>query len=82
MGAEGKDMSYELIGSEIRPCWCGKGTIVFHTEMDDWNRVRHHTEINCEYCKHQQQEKEDAENKRKVRHDELYQRAKTMAESR
>lgn len=75
-------MSYESMGSEIRPCWCGKGTIVFHTEMDDWNRVRHRTVINCEYCSHQQQEKIDAENKRKARRDELYQRAKAMAESR
>lgn len=75
-------MSWESMGSETSPCWCGKGTIIFHTEMDDWNRVRHHTEINCEYCKLQQQEKIDAANKRKARRDELYQRAKAMAESR
>lgn len=75
-------MSWESMGSETRPCWCGKGTIVCHTEMDDWNRVRQHTDINCDYCKHLQQEKEDAENKRKAQRDELYQKAKVMAESR
>ncbi len=75
-------MSYESMGTEIRSCWCGKGTIVFDTEMDDWNRVRHRTVINCVYCSRQQQENIDSENKRKARRDELYQRAKTIAESR
>lgn len=75
-------MSWESMRPETRPCWCGKGTIIFHTEMDDWNRVRHHTEISCQYCKLQQQEKVEAANKQKARCDELYQRAKAMAESR
>jgi hypothetical protein len=61
---------------------CGKGTIVHYTEIDDWNRTRYPMEINCEYCKHQQQAKEVTANKRKTLRDELYQRAKTMAESR
>lgn len=75
-------MSLESMVPETRPCWCGKGTIVFHTEMDDWNRVRHHTEINCKYCKLQQQEKVDAKNKREVRRNKLHQKAKVMAKSR
>lgn len=75
-------MSWESMSPEIRPCRCGRGTIVFHTEMDDWNRVRHHTEIHCEYCKFQQQQEIAAENMRKARCDELYQTAKTLAEYR
>jgi hypothetical protein len=75
-------MSWESMGSETRPCWCGKGTIVCYTEMDDWNRVRQHTDINCEFCKLKQQEKVEASDKLKSRRDDLYQRAKAIAESK
>jgi hypothetical protein len=50
-------MSWEEMSCETCPCHCGKGTITYRSEMDDWNRVRSSETINCTVC----QAKADAE---------------------
>jgi hypothetical protein len=44
-------MSWEEMWSETKPCPCGKGTVTYCMDMDDWNRTRSHETINCPRCK-------------------------------
>lgn len=43
-------MSWDEIQRYDYPCKCGKGTITYVSEMDDWNRSRSHEIINCPEC--------------------------------
>lgn len=43
-------MSWEEMQRYDYPCKCGKGTITYVSEMDDWNRSRSHEIINCPDC--------------------------------
>ena len=75
-------MSWEEMGTDIEPCWCGKGTIKYITEMDDWNRVRTSREINCPECMEKERIRNAEESARENRRIELYHQAKQVAESR
>lgn len=55
-------MGFEKMNQYERKCDCGKGTIEIQTEMDDWNRIKHHTTINCEECR-----KENELKRRKIK---------------
>lgn len=75
-------MSWEEMVPETKPCWCGKGTITYVTEMDDWNRVRHYTRFNCSACK-ETAEREAQEREKKERERELLlAQAKSLASER
>jgi len=75
-------MSWEEMCPETKTCWCGNGTITYITEMDDWNRVRHHTQINCPICK-EEADKEAAERQRREEsRNKLRSEAKSIAEER
>lgn len=75
-------MSWEEMVPDIRPCWCGNGTITYVTEMDDWNRVRHHTRIECEVCKTKAEENARLKQQRHQERENLLARAKLIAEDR
>lgn len=38
------------MSEDERPCPCGKGTCTNISEMDDWNRTRSRSRMNCERC--------------------------------
>ena len=72
-------MSWEEISREDSPCKCGKSTMTRIFEMDDWNRTRNHTEIQCPVChKEAIREIEEKEKKEKQRA-LLYEQAKNIA---
>lgn len=50
-------MSWEEMSRGDYPCPCGKGTYTSILDMDDWNRMREFTTMNCPDCA----EKERAE---------------------
>jgi hypothetical protein len=51
MAVQGGRMSYfEEMGSTIQPCPCGKGKITTTRFMDDWNRTREETKMDCSVC--------------------------------
>ncbi len=75
-------MSWEKMVPDIKPCSCGKGTITYITEMDDWNRVRNHKEINCPVCREQYRIKDDKDRAKDKKRDGLHFKAKNIAVSR
>jgi hypothetical protein len=74
-------MSWEEMVLETKPCWCGKGTITYRMEMDDWNRTQNSREINCPACL----EKANSEKARKQREEKrkaIHEKAKDLAAQR
>ena len=68
--------------SVVKPCWCGKGTITYITEMDDWNRTRSHKEINCPICKNQDRIKTEEKIAKEKKIKSLHTKARDIAVSR
>jgi hypothetical protein len=60
-------------------CRCGKGTVTYVVEMDDWNRARDHTYINCPACKEEDRQKQAITAERAERAATLYVKAKQLA---
>lgn len=75
-------MSWEEIGKVTKSCPCGKGTVTYREEMDDWNRVRVHKQIECAPCKEVAEEKERQEEHRKEMKASLFEKARHIAEER
>jgi hypothetical protein len=75
-------MSWEEMSAETKICPCGKGTITYCMEMDDWNRIRHHKKINCPKCKAQADEKIRLEIERDQNREMLLAKALRIAEER
>lgn len=75
-------MSWEEMSVETKPCPCGKGTITYRMEMDDWNRVRHGQTIHCPKCKADADEKHRAEFERERKREKLLAKAVQVAEKR
>ncbi len=75
-------MSWETMVPDVKPCWCGKGTITYVTEMDDWNRVRNHKEINCPECREQDRIKTEENNAKEEKRKSLHDKARNIAVSR
>lgn len=59
-------MSWEEMSRGDYPCPCGKGTYTRILDMDDWNRIREFTTMNCPVCA----EKERAEEERLKKEDQ------------
>lgn len=47
-------LSWEEINRGTYPCRCGKGTYTIISKMDDWNRTKHSTILNCPECAEQE----------------------------
>lgn len=60
-------MSWEAFSTETELCWCGKSTVTYKKEMDDWNRIRIETTINCHECL----ENKNCEEQEKIKKEEL-----------
>lgn len=75
-------MSWEEMSCETRPCACGKGTVTYRSEMDDWNRIRSSTSINCPICRAEADAKEKASMVRERKREELLAKAHRLAERR
>jgi hypothetical protein len=75
-------MSWEVMRTETGPCECGEGTQTFTSEMDDWNRMRSSTEINCPKCKARKQQQWEANQVREKRREELLRTAQHLASDR
>lgn len=72
-------MSWEVMSSETVVCRCGKGTVTHVMEMDDWNRVRNHTDIHCPDCRRKAAREADAERRTEAKKEQLYEQAKQLA---
>lgn len=75
-------MSWEEMGSETKPCPCGKGTVTYRWEMDDWNRTRGSTTIDCPKCKAEADAREAAAMQREREREELLSKARRLGEER
>jgi hypothetical protein len=75
-------MSWEQMRSDTRPCPCGKGTITYCMDMDDWNRFRHYQIIDCAKCQSEADEKQRLESERERRRESLLAKAVHIAERR
>lgn len=67
---------------ETKLCSCGEGTITYLTEMDDWNRFRYETQVNCPTCKAEVDEKSRLEHQRECNREEQLSKAREIAKSR
>lgn len=75
-------MSWEEMTRKTKPCRCGNGTVSYISEMDDWNRFREKTIINCERCREEAtQTKRLNEEKAQLRR-ELLNKACRLAEEK
>ncbi|MDI1302668.1 MAG: hypothetical protein PSX71_12240 [bacterium] len=74
-------MSWEEMVPETKPCWCGKGTITYRMQMDDWNRTRNSREINCPVCLEQANRESEERRQREESKKALYEKAKALAEN-
>jgi hypothetical protein len=75
-------MSWEEMGCETRPCPCGKGTVTYRWEMDDWNRTRGGKTINCPKCQADAEAEERAAMERERERAALLSRAGELARER
>lgn len=75
-------MSWEQMSAEKKPCPCGKGTVTYYMDMDDWNRVRHYKSIECPTCKADAEEKSRQEMAREQERRKLLSEATKLAEER
>lgn len=75
-------MSWEQMSADTKPCPCGKGTITYYMDMDDWNRTRHYKTIDCAKCKAEADEKHRLEVERERKRESLLTRAVKIAEKR
>jgi len=75
-------MSWEKMVPEEKSCWCGKGTITYITEMDDWNRIRTSREINCPVCRENERVRLEEQDAKKQKRVNLHRKAQKLAESR
>ena len=75
-------MSWEKFSPEIKPCWCGKGTITYIMEMDDWNRTRTSRTINCQECLEKYLSEEKEKTRKKELREKLNHKAKSLAVDR
>ena len=75
-------MSWEIMRTETGPCECGEGTETFTSEMDDWNRTRSSTEIQCPKCREKKQRQIEAEQACDKKRDDLLQRAQQLMTER
>lgn len=75
-------MSWEKMVPEEKPCSCGKGTITYITEMDDWNRIRTSREINCPVCSENERIRLEEQKAKEQKRVNLYINARNLAESR
>jgi hypothetical protein len=75
-------MSWEEMVPQKLPCPCGKGTLTRHLEMDDWSRTRQWTEMHCEPCRLEREQREEREFARGQEKSELRERAKHLAQER
>jgi len=75
-------MSWERMSEETRACPCGKGTVTYVMDMDDWNRTRHYQSINCPTCKAEADRKERLEAEREAKREDLLSRALQIAQKR
>src|SRR5690606_31990624 len=64
---------------ETKPCWCGKSTITYVTEMDDWNRTRNSRIINCPDCFKKNAKEVEEEAQKKLIRENLFNEAKELA---
>ena len=75
-------MSWEQISSDTKECRCGKGTVTRITDMDDWNRFRYHTVVNCIYCKEEDDQKNRLRLQTETKKSQLLAQARLLAEDR
>jgi hypothetical protein len=75
-------MSWEQMSADTKPCPCGKGTITYYIDMDDWNRFRHYKKIDCPKCKAEADEKHRLEGEREKKRESLLAKAVQIAEKR
>lgn len=75
-------MSWEVMQTTTGPCACGAGTQTYTLEMDDWNRTRSATEIQCPVCSENREHEIEADRKRDERRDWLLRRAQELATER
>ena len=68
--------------SETTECACGKGTTTFVVEMDDWNRIRNHTDIHCPRCLKKATQDAEARERKEALKEALYEEAQKLAEKR
>lgn len=47
-------MSWELISTYKKKCLCGKGTVTVERYMDDWNRTKEDSCLECDDCERKQ----------------------------
>jgi hypothetical protein len=67
---------------ETKVCSCGKGTITYRMEMDDWNRVRDFKTINCPVCKAAADKQAESAFLREQLKEKLLADARSIAEKR
>jgi hypothetical protein len=75
-------MSWDVIKSETTECACGKGTATFVVEMDDWNRVRNHTDIHCPDCLRKAAKDAEERQQKQAANEALYNEARMLATDR
>jgi hypothetical protein len=75
-------MSWEQMSEETKACPCGKGTITYFMDMDDWNRSRHSRRIDCPTCKAEADKKERLEAEREEKREALLAKALKIAQER
>ena len=75
-------MSWEVMRSEIIECHCGKGTMTNIMEMDDWNRTRSSTVIDCPDCREKAAREAEEHRQKELRNEALYGQAKKLATCR
>lgn len=70
---------WEVARSNTDKCWCGKGTITYSMEMDDWNRTRNSREIHCPACLKKAQAEEKRRALKEKKKEALYRNARKIA---
>lgn len=75
-------MSWEVMQTTIGPCACGAGTETYTLEIDDWNRTRNATEINCPVSREKREQEVAADRRREERRDSLLRKTLALATER
>jgi hypothetical protein len=75
-------MSWEQMWTETKACPCGKGTISYSMDSDDWNRSRHYQAIHCPQCKAEADEKSRREKEQRETREALLAKALKIAQKR
>lgn len=76
------EMSWEVMNEETKPCPCGKGTVTYIFEMDDWNRTRSSSKIKCPTCEARAVELSRLSIEREQKRERLLAKAIKTAEAR